>query len=133
MKILITILVTLLVSVGIGTGVWMKFKNKDQDATAVRLETVGHGELVEVVTAPGIIQAKTKVSISARIAARIIELPYREGDHVTKGNPDTIPPVPASVLVRLVSRDVVAQLRAAQARAAAQASEIQMAGSQLVS
>jgi HlyD family secretion protein len=132
-KIIITILVTLLVSIGIATGAWMKFKNKDQDATAVRLETIGRGELVEVVTAPGIIQAKTKVSISARIAARIIELPFREGDHVTKGNPDTIPPVPASVLVRLDSRDLDAQLRAAQARAAAQESQIQMAHSQLES
>jgi multidrug efflux pump subunit AcrA (membrane-fusion protein) len=40
--------------------------------TPVRVETVGRGDLLEVVSAPGVVQPKTKVKISARVAARIV-------------------------------------------------------------
>ncbi len=131
MKIFITVVITLIVCMAIGAGVWMTARNRTPEAVPVRLETVKRGDLVEVVSAPGTIQAKTKVSISARVSARIVELPFDEGDRVTKGNPDSIPPVPASVLVKLDSKDLEAQLRAAQARAEAQDSQINMARAQL--
>lgn len=131
MKIIISAIVGVIVLTGIGAGVWLKSRGGETDATPVRLETVTTGDLVELVTAPGTIQAKTKVSISARIAARIVELPFREGERVTRGNPASIPPVPASVLVKLDSKDLEAQLRAAQARADAQAAQIDMAKAQL--
>jgi HlyD family secretion protein len=130
-KLIISTIVGLIVLTGIGAGVWLKSRNGDTDATAVRVEAVSRGDLVELVTAPGTIQAKTKVSISARVAARIVELPFRAGERVTRGNPDTIPPLPASVLIKLDSKDLDAQLRAAQARADAQAAQIDMARAQL--
>lgn len=131
MKIAIWTIVILVVAGGIGSTLMFKSGSDAGDGTPVRLETVARGELVEAVTAPGIIQPKTKVSISARVAARVVELPFDEGQRVTRGNPESIPPVPASVLVKLDSKDLEAQLNAAQARAAAQAAQIEMAKAQL--
>jgi HlyD family secretion protein len=94
-------------------------------ASKVRVEKVVRGDLAELVQAPGEIQARTKVSISARVAARIKELPCPEGTTVTKGDPDTSPPVEASVLVRLDDTDLDASLRSAQARYSAQLAQVE--------
>ena len=91
-----------------------------KNATAVRLETVKRGTLAELVQAPGEIQPRTKVSISARVSARIVDLPHDVGTTVTRGDADTSP----SVLVRLDATDLEAQLRSAQARYAAQNAQI---------
>ena len=40
--------------------------------------------------------AAVKVPISARVSARIVELPFKEWDTVTKGDPNANPPVPPS-------------------------------------
>src|SRR5439155_8334922 len=71
----------------------------------------------EIVSAPGQLQPKTKVLISAKTTARIIEMPYEEGAAVKKGQ----------LLVQLDSKDAQAQLDASLAQRAAQASEIEVA------
>ena len=92
----------------------------------VRVETPQRGELIEFVSAPGEIEPKTNVELSAKVSARIIELPYEEGDIVTCGDPDANPPVPASVLVRLDSKDLESQLRSVRANSAAQKAQLEV-------
>jgi HlyD family secretion protein len=98
----------------------------DKNATPVRLENPVRGELVEYVTCPGVIEPKKKVMISAKVSARIIELPYDEGNRVTKGDPDANPPIPPSVLVRLDATELETGLKIAQARKDAQAKQIEV-------
>jgi HlyD family secretion protein len=89
-------------------------KDANADATPVRIEPVTRGDLVELVQAPGEIQPRNKVSISARVVARINELPFVEGATVKKG----------AVLVRLDDTDLQAALRSAQAHYNAQKAQI---------
>jgi len=89
----------------------------------VRVSPVGTGTLIETVNAPGEVQAKTKVQISARVAARVADLPFKEGEIVSKGDPKANPPIPPSVLVRLDSKELEAQVRSAKARYNSQAAE----------
>ena len=107
------------------------FGAEQEETTAVRIEPVERGDLVEFVTAPGIIQAKTQVSISARFSAQVVALPFEEGERVTKGDPNADPPVPPSVLVKLDDTDLQASLRAARARRAGQAASLNVAESQI--
>lgn len=81
---------------------------------AVRVEKVTRGDLVEFVSASGEVEPKTKVSISARVAARIAELPYDEGDEVKKGD----------VLVKFDDKDLRAALESVKARYAAEEAQI---------
>ncbi len=94
--------------------------------TVVRVEQLQRGELVEIVSAPGAIEPKTKVSLSAKVSARIMELPYEEGDIVTCGNPNADPPAPASLLIKLDAKDLESQLQSAQANASAQAAQLEV-------
>ena len=93
----------------------------------VRVEKVVRGNLAEIVQAPGEIQARTKVSISARVAARIKELPCPEGTVVTKGSDTTS----ASVLIRLDDTDLEASLKSTQARYSAQIAAVEGAKSRI--
>ncbi|MFZ9881886.1 MAG: efflux RND transporter periplasmic adaptor subunit [Phycisphaerales bacterium] len=79
---------------------------KGDDATAVRIAKVGKRELVEMVSAPGELDPETKVDVSAEVSARILELPFREGATVRKGE----------VIVKLDDRDLQASLQAQLAR-----------------
>src|SRR4051794_4224990 len=92
----------------------------------VRTDRATRGSLVEIVSVPGEVQPEPqlKVPISPRVAARIIELPYKEWDTVTKGNPNANPPIPPSVLVRLDAKDLEASLRSVKARYAAQEAQV---------
>ncbi len=132
MKIVIAVVVSVLLLVMLAIGAAAIFGPKGSgsaasgEGDAVQLHAVQRGELVETVTAPGKVQPKTKVAISAKVSSRIVELPYDEGDSVTKGDPDANPPVPASVLVRLDASDLEAQLRSARARHDAQAASIEV-------
>lgn len=74
--------------------------------TEVRMSEVKQGVLVESVSAPGVVEPKRKVDVSAEVSARILELPYREGARVKKGD----------VLVKLDGRDLQAALASAEAR-----------------
>ncbi len=100
--------------------------NKGTQATQVQLDHPALGELIEFVNAPGQIEPKTNVEIRAKVSARIVELPFDEGERVTKGDPDAVPPVPASVLVRLDAKDLEENLRSARASRAAQAAQIEV-------
>ena len=62
-------------------------RHKEDRGSAVRVEKPTRGDLVEIVSASGTIMPKTKVSISARVSALIQEIPYDEGQEVTRGDP----------------------------------------------
>jgi len=123
--IIISIVIVLLLAGISGVGFVVQKKLKaGQNATTVRLETIKRGTLTEFVSAPGEIEPKTKVEISAKVSARITELPYDEGDRVTAGDPDADPCIPASVLIRLDAKDLESQLRSAMAAKEAQVAQI---------
>jgi HlyD family secretion protein len=116
-KKLVTAVIVLVVLGGlVGVGLKMRGNAADPkgEGTTVRVEPVKRGDLTEIVSAPGQLQPKTKVSLSAKTTARIMDLPYDEGAMVKKGD----------VLVQLDSKDLQAQLDAAEAHHAAQAGEI---------
>ena len=125
MKIIIGVTVSLGLILLLVVGGFAMFGPKGSAAsrggTAVRLYTVQRGDLVEAVTAPGEIAPRAEVAISARVSARIEELPLNEGQSVRKGE----------VLVRLDSTDLEAVLRAAEARRAAQAEQIEVEREQI--
>ena len=123
--VIITVIITLVVVVVIGAMIKSITKSAEEGAE-VRIEQPQRGELVECVSAPGQIEPKTKVAISAKVSARIIELPYDEGDVVTRGKPQATPAVPASVLVRLDAKDLESQLRSAQAGHASQVAQLEV-------
>jgi HlyD family secretion protein len=81
-------------------------RSDGSSATEVRMTEVKNGVLVESVSAPGVVEPKSKVDVSAEVSARIMELPAREGARVKKGD----------VLVRMDGRDLQAALAGAEAR-----------------
>jgi len=112
--IITTIIVMLVVVSGVGMAIRAKFKGPSK-ATVVRIEKAKSGDLIEFVSAPGEIEPKTKVEISAKVAARIVELPYEEGDTVTGGDENANPPVPPSLLLRLEAKNLESGLKSAEA------------------
>jgi HlyD family secretion protein len=118
-------IVAVLVLLAIG---WMvskgrKAKGKEE---VVRIEEVKRGDLTERVSATGEIEPKEIVQISTRVSARIIEMPYDEGNAVTCGDPCANPPIPASVLVKLDSKDLESQLRLTEASRNAQEAQTEV-------
>ena len=71
------------------------------------------------------------MDISAKVSARIVKLPYEEGDRVTCGDPNANPPVPASLLIQLDARDLESKLDQAQARYKAQQAQLEVTKAQL--
>ena len=112
--IIITVVVILVVVSGAGMVIRAKFKGPSK-TTVVRIEKAQRGELIEFVSAPGEIEPKTKVEISAKVAARIVELPYEEGDTVTCGDENANPPVPPSLLLQLEAKNLESGLKSAEA------------------
>lgn len=110
------IIVAVLLLGCVGTGYWMQSSGRfdkymkmirpDLKPTEVRLNTVERGDLVRTVSAPGQVEPRTKVEVSAQVSARIIALPFRENARVQKGD----------VVVRLDARDVAALLDSAKAQ-----------------
>ena len=123
--IIIVVVVAVVVVAGGGMAVRSKLKGPGK-TTTVRLEKPQNGELTEFVSAPGEIEPKTKVEISAKIAARIVKLPHEEGDTVTCGDENANPPVPASVLLRLDSKDLESRLKSAEASRDAQLAHVEV-------
>ncbi len=121
--IIITVVITLVVVIVVGLLVSRKGRNSKKNAQAVQIEQAQDGELVEFISAPGEIEPKKNVEISAKVSSRIVKLPYDEGDIVTSGDPNANPPVPASILVRLDAKDLESQLRLSQAARSAQAAQ----------
>jgi HlyD family secretion protein len=124
-KIIIIVVAALVVVSIIGVILKSKSGNSGHSKT-VRIENAKRGELTEYVSAPGEIEPKTKVELSAKVSARIVELPFEEGDTVTGGDPKANPPVPPSVLVRLDAKDLESQLLSAEAGYAAQAAQLEV-------
>lgn len=87
----------------------------EAEGTNVRMQTVVNAELVEVVSAPGEVEPKTKVDIAARVSARITQLPFAEGDTVKKGD----------LICKLDDKDLKAALESSQARKSGEAFRLQ--------
>ena len=116
----IVALIVVLVILGgcVGGGIWVaksgKLKewqeqfNPGMKALEVRLEKPRKGDLVRTISAPGSIDPRTKVDISAQVSARIIALPFREGQRIKKGD----------VVVKLDAEDLAAALDSSKARLA---------------
>lgn len=104
-------------------------KKDKTNPTTVRIEQVKKGQLSEFVSAPGEIEPKSKVDISAKVSARIVELPFDEGDRVSGADPSS----DGSLLIRLDSKDLASQLRSATASYKAQQAQINVEKSRLAS
>ena len=127
-KVWISIIIAIIV-VGAASYGFMAIGKKGQEAkktTAVRLEKPVRGELTEYVSCPGTIEPKKKVTISAKVSARIIELPFDEGAKVTRGDSNANPPIAPSVLVRLDATELETGLKIAQSREEAQRKQIEV-------
>ena len=77
----------------------------DANATPVRVEPAGVGDLIRTVSAPGSIEPRTLVKISSQVSAKVLAVPFREGDSVRKSD----------VILRLDPQNLVAQLESAKA------------------
>ena len=85
---------------------WIDGFNPKSQGVKVRLSKATKGDLVRTVSAPGTIEPKTKVEVSSQVSARIIGLPFREGQLVKDGD----------VVVRLDARDLAVLLDSAKAQ-----------------
>ena len=126
-KLLIALAVIVVLLVGLGVVGWVvgsRFQRPGDGAGAgleVRAEDVTRRPITVRVSAPGRLEAKENVQISARVSARIAELPFEEGDRVEAGD----------TLVRLDDTDLAAALRARQATYAAQQVDLGVAEARL--
>jgi len=115
LRTLIVVVITAVVTAAlVGKAVVALKASGKGDPTPVRVEKPTRGDLAEYVSVRAEVEPKVKVSISARVAARIVELPFEEGDGVREGD----------VLVRLDAADLEAALRSAEANRAARAAQI---------
>lgn len=73
--------------------------------TPVAFTPVERGDLVRTVSAPGSIEPETLVHISSQVSAKVLALPFREGDEVKEGD----------VVVRLDPQDLTAILDSTRA------------------
>lgn len=89
--------------------------------TRVVLEPARRGDLRRTINAPGAIEPKHMVQISAEVSARIVALPFAEGDFVREGD----------VVCRLDSIDLEARLDAAESRVRSQESQLEGARAEL--
>ena len=78
---------------------------EEERGTMVRLQAAELGDLKRTVSAPGSIEPRTNVQISSQVSAKVIALPFREGERVEKGD----------VVVRLDPQDLIAGLDSARA------------------
>ncbi len=118
MKIAIAVILTLAVTLGVVFGVVPRFRSGAAvEATVVRVEPASKGDLVESVAAPGEIQPLKKVQISAKVAAPITKMPFKEGADVKKD----------ALLVELDAKDLKAIRRQYVAQQVAQEQQIEVA------
>ncbi len=87
-------------------------------STAVSMETVGKGDLARTVSAPGSIEPRVLVKISSQVSAKVLALPFEEGEQVKAGD----------VVIRLDPQDLVALMDSAKAGLKAQ--QASLGGSQ---
>jgi len=79
--------------------------SSEPQKTAVQIAPVESGDLVRTVSAPGSIEPRTLVEISSQVSAKVLAVPFREGDFVRKDD----------VILRLDPQNLVAQLESAEA------------------
>lgn len=89
----------------------------------VRLGTVLRGDLLKTVSAPGQVEPRTNIEISAQVSARILELPFEENAAVKKGD----------ILVKLEDRDLAALLESAKAQLRGEEARLEGTRAQLAS
>jgi HlyD family secretion protein len=77
----------------------------DAAGTPVRVEPAATGDLIRTVSAPGSIEPQTLVQISSQVSAKVLAVPFREGEMVGKDE----------VILRLDPQNLVAQLDSAKA------------------
>lgn len=112
-KVLVIVFVCLGVLVAGGAAVVMspvgaKFRGGGSNAdagAAVTMQVVERGDLARTVSAPGSIEPRTLVKISSQVSAKVLALPFREGEVVKAGD----------VVVRLDPQDLVALMDSARA------------------
>jgi HlyD family secretion protein len=59
---------------------------KKEKAIVVQTEKVNKRNITQVVSGTGTIQPETKVDISAEVSGEIIQLPFKEGENIKKGD-----------------------------------------------
>ena len=84
--------------------------NQDEAGTPVIMESITFGDLERTVSAPGSIEPKRLINISSQVSAKVLALPFEEGDQVKEGD----------VVIRLDPQDLVAALDSAKAGLAGQ-------------
>ncbi len=84
--------------------------NQDEAGIPVIMEPVTFGDLERTVSAPGSIEPKRLINISSQVSAKVLSLPFEEGEQVKKGD----------VVIRLDPQDLVAALDSAKAGLAGQ-------------
>lgn len=105
----IVIAAIVLAVLAILTGQWLFSAISEwgaMDGVEARSALVKQGSLQESVSAPGFVEPVSKVDISAQISARVMALPFREGDAVKQGD----------VVVQLDDRNLKATLSSTTAR-----------------
>ncbi len=114
-KIIIVVILIIAVLIIAQVVIRGKFASKN-NGQAVRIENPQRSELIEFVSAPGEIEPKTKVELSAKVTSRIIDLPFDEGEKVKKGD----------TLVKLDAKDLESQLSYAKSSRDGQAQQLKV-------
>src|SRR5215217_6750304 len=71
----------------IGLGVAAKFSNKNRDkGSVVTVEKAFVKTITQVVTATGKVQPEVEVKISPEVGGEIIDIPFKEGNPIKKGD-----------------------------------------------
>ena len=123
MKKLIIVILFLVLAALIIPGIAQKFLAKSIQPVKVRVDKPTVGKLVETISAPGEIKPLHSVTISAKISGKIIDLPFEEGDTVCGPESGQAP----SLLVKIDSSELEADLQVSLARRKSQVMQIEVA------
>lgn len=88
----------------------------------VIMEPVSFGDLQRTVSAPGSIEPRRLINISSQVSAKVLALPFEEGEMVKAGD----------VVIRLDPQDLVAALDSAKAGLAGQQASLGSADAALI-
>jgi len=129
-KVLTAIIVGVGVLAGIGLVVYkspvgqrfIEDRLGEEEGKAVIIEPVSFGDLERTVSAPGSIEPKQLIQISSQVSAKILALPFEEGEAVKQGD----------VVVRLDPQNLVAAMDSAKAGLAGQEASLTGAEAALI-
>ncbi|MBO6513294.1 MAG: efflux RND transporter periplasmic adaptor subunit [Phycisphaerales bacterium] len=80
-------------------------RNQQDDSLAVIMEPVTFGDLERTVSAPGSIEPRKLINISSQVSAKVLALPFEEGEFVNEGD----------VVIRLDPQNLIAILDSSKA------------------